>query len=80
MQTVETLIRRRVLRRLIWDCTVCQCPFYETLGVNGLKLRKERERRTEFGESSILQITKIFNNYKYFNMTDMDIIILNTRI
>ena len=27
LQTVETLIRRRVLRRLIWACTVCQLPF-----------------------------------------------------
>ena len=26
-QTVKTLIRRRVLRRLIWVCTVCQLPF-----------------------------------------------------
>ena len=25
-QTVENLIRRRVLRRLIWFCTVCRCP------------------------------------------------------
>ena len=25
-QTVQTLIRRRVLRRLIWACIVCQCP------------------------------------------------------
>ena len=24
-QTVENLIRRRVLRRLIWFCTVCRC-------------------------------------------------------
>ena len=27
LQTVETLIRRRVLRRLIWVCTVCQLSF-----------------------------------------------------
>ena len=25
-QTVQTLIRRRVLRRPIWVCFVCQCP------------------------------------------------------
>ena len=25
-QTVQTLIRRRVQRCLIWVCTVCQCP------------------------------------------------------
>ena len=30
------MITRRVLRRLIWVYTVCQCPFYGTLGINGL--------------------------------------------
>ena len=28
----------RVLRRLIRVNTVCQCPFYRTLGLNGLKI------------------------------------------
>ena len=37
MQTVWTLIRRRVLRRLIWVSTVCQCPFYGTQDLNGLR-------------------------------------------
>ena len=36
MQTVQILIRRRVLRRLIWVYIVCQCPFYGMLGLNGL--------------------------------------------
>ena len=27
LQTVKTLIRRRILWRLIWVCTVCQLPF-----------------------------------------------------
>ena len=36
-QTVENLSRRRVLRRLIRFCTVCQCPIKKTLGLNGLK-------------------------------------------
>ena len=35
-QTVETLIRRRVLRRLIWVCTVCLCPTKRTLGLYGI--------------------------------------------
>ena len=35
-QTVNTLIRRRVLWRLILVCTVCLCPKYWTLGLNGL--------------------------------------------
>ena len=32
-QTVENLIRRRVLRRLILFCTVCRCPTKRTLGL-----------------------------------------------
>ena len=35
-QTVENLIRRRVLWRLIWFCTVCRCPTKRALGVYGL--------------------------------------------
>ena len=35
-QTVETLIRSRRLRRLIWVCTVCRCPTKRTLGLYGL--------------------------------------------
>ena len=36
MQTVLlTLIRCRLLWRLIWVYTVCKCPFYETLGLTG---------------------------------------------
>ena len=35
-QTVKTLIRRRVLWRLIWICAVCQCPTKRTLGLYGL--------------------------------------------
>ena len=27
MQAVQTLFRRRVLRRLSWVCSACQCPF-----------------------------------------------------
>ena len=34
-QTVENLIRRRILRRLIWFCTVCLCPTKRTLGLYG---------------------------------------------
>ena len=37
MQTVYTLIRRRVLRRLIFIYVVRECPFYGTLGINGFK-------------------------------------------
>ena len=34
MQTVDTLIRRRVLRRLIWVCTVSICPTKVQVGVS----------------------------------------------
>ena len=37
-QNVNNLIRRRVLRRLIWFCTVCRCPTKRTLGLYGLNL------------------------------------------
>ena len=32
----ETLIRRCILRRLIWVCTVCQLPFLGFPDYNGL--------------------------------------------
>ena len=37
-QTVENLIGRRILQRLIWFCTVCQCSTKRTLGLYGLIL------------------------------------------
>ena len=36
MQTVKTLIRRRVLWRLIRVYIACKCPFYGALGLNAL--------------------------------------------
>ena len=36
-QTVETLIRRHILWRLIWVCAVCLCPTKRMLGLYGLK-------------------------------------------
>ena len=35
-QTVENLIRRRDLRRLIRFCTICRCPTKRMLGLYGL--------------------------------------------
>ena len=35
-QTVANLIRRRVLRHLIWFCNVNRCPIKRTLGLYGL--------------------------------------------
>ena len=37
-QTVYTLTRQRIMRRLIWVCTVCLCPKHETPGLYGLIL------------------------------------------
>ena len=37
-QTVENLSRRRVLRRLIWFCTVCRYPQKRTLGLYRLMI------------------------------------------
>ena len=37
-QTVENLIMRRILRRLIWFCTACRCPTEQMLGLYGLKV------------------------------------------
>ena len=39
-QTLETLIRHRILWRLIWVCTVCLCPTKRTLGLYGLNTQK----------------------------------------
>ena len=38
-QTVETLIRGRILWRLIWVCTICLCPTKRTPGIYGLKMQ-----------------------------------------
>ena len=38
LQTVKTLIRRRMLRHLIWVFIVCQLPFKESPEYNGLML------------------------------------------
>ena len=35
-QTVETLVRRRILRRLIGVCTICICPTKRMLRLHGL--------------------------------------------
>ena len=40
LQTVENLIRRRVLWRLIWFCHVCRCDTKRTLGLYRLILSK----------------------------------------
>ena len=44
--TVETLIRRRFMRRLIRVCTVCLCSITRTLGLYGLKARVQLDSGT----------------------------------
>ena len=42
-QTVRTLIKR-IVRRLIWYCTVCLCPTKKTLGLYGLNCFGQQPR------------------------------------
>ena len=53
MQTVKTLIRRRVRRLLIWVYMVCQRPFFGTLDLNGLMnlINSEDTNNTSLGLS-----------------------------
>lgn len=37
LQTMLTLIKRRLLRRLIWVCNLCLGPLYGSLSINGFK-------------------------------------------
>ena len=44
-QTVQTLIRRRVLWRLIWVCTVCQCQVQVLPSLHGTLTLQPQEKR-----------------------------------
>ena len=55
--TVQTLIRRRVLRRLIWVCTDWLCPFCRTLSTVFWKL-SDFEGTAQFF-SDVLKITTV---------------------
>ena len=46
-QTVENLIRRRILRCLIWFCTQFTNVPQKTLGLYGLKKKKKKEFTTK---------------------------------
>ena len=60
LQTAENLIRRRVLRRLFWFCTVCQCPTKTTLGLYGFRKSKYKCKAASFPF-----LREIIANYKY---------------
>ena len=38
-QTAKTLMKLRIMRRLIWACTVCVYPIYGTLCLKGLSIQ-----------------------------------------
>ena len=48
-QTVTTLIRRRMMRRLTWVCTVCLCPTKGTSGLFQLISRNDWKRNKTSG-------------------------------
>ena len=58
-QTVETLIRRRVLRRLVWVCTICLRPtertlnIYRLIRVNNRADTTPRTQHSDTGEARI---------------------------
>ena len=55
MQTVNILIRRRMMRRLIWVCTICTRPIKRTLSRIKLNSLKMREHRCLNCNNSLLQ-------------------------
>ena len=70
-QTVENLIRRCNLWRLVWFCTVCLCPTKRTLGWNGLiqtnkqiclfyhsLLEEKLQEKQKIFKTELYQITK----------------------
>ena len=65
---MKTLIRRRVLRRLIWVCTVCPCPKNGTLGLYWLNLLLKVKYGTKSPCILYLKLTKPcmtrFSGYK----------------
>ena len=74
LQTVETLIRHRVLQRLIWICTVCQVLFYRSPDYNslfGVNITKTyKHSNTQWGISNFMYNEKMYSNmWKKVNWT-----------
>ena len=74
-QTAKTLIRRRVLRRLIWVCTVCLCPKNGTLGLYGLRWSSSCETRIHLSSSCVCT----FNSETLIFIFYIDFIRLNIK-
>ena len=67
MQTVKTLIRRRVLWRRIWVYTVCQCAFYGTLDLYGWTYLIHKYILDRTSVTSILWHNSLYKQkYKWF--------------
>ena len=75
-QTVNTLIRHCVLRRLVWACTVCLCPTKRTLGLYGLKHLPNSGKIP----ATIWQIGKFVNKLQFYEQALLTIpkILLNS--
>ena len=67
-QTVETLIRRHVLRLLIWLCTVCLCPTKRTLGLYGLKC-STLEIKTAVSCHLVIKLTDAYSDLCHQSFT-----------
>ena len=66
-QTVETLIRRSVLLRMIWVCTICTCPTKRTLGLYGLNIYSCMYMQYNFSiKLSIIYRIGMFDNRFWF--------------
>ena len=75
-QTVETLIRRRNLRRLIWVFTFCLCSTKMMLGLFRLKRVLSRELPPNHSETMWL----MFTNYYFYNSYDCDNLVINLKL
>ena len=65
MQTVQSLIRRRVLRRLIWFYTVCRCAIEWALCLNRLRINSMHvcqvvHKRLRYGYTQIVRLIPQF--------------------
>ena len=74
-QTVETLIRRRVLWRLIWVCNVRLCPTKGTLGLYGLRVLSSSFTIIALRESR----PRGYKTFFMLNSTEHETLIARTR-
>ena len=64
-QTVHTLIRRRFLRRLIWVCTVCECPCIKpSPGFTDIPLYKKKS------DATVKRIARLFITITWISLVN----------